>query len=141
MFEIFEMGGIGKNLPGDHERDPGARRGVHCDMHALFRADTSKDKRVTALFRQESIVRSIVRSIVDGDPVEYRVDEAWAWRADLVLCLRYAVEPGGRAGRAQRAGRVPLDRQVQCRQDRDVRRRKTLGEIDPMHMNDINIVG
>src|SRR5260370_11243163 len=102
MLEIFEMGGIGKDLPGDHERDPGARGGVHCDMHALFRADTSEDKRVTALFCQGPVAWSIVRSIVDGDPVAYRVDQAWAGRADRVLRLRYAVEPRGRAGRTHR---------------------------------------
>src|SRR5215813_9834485 len=105
MLEIFEMGRIRKNLPGDHERDPGARRRVHCDMHALFWADAPEDKGVTAFFCRGSIIRSIV----DGDPVAYRVDEAWASRADRVLRLRDAVKPGGRACRTHGAGRVPLD--------------------------------
>ncbi len=62
------MGRIRKNLPGNHERDPGTRRRVHCDVHTLFRADTSEDERVTALFREGAIV--------DGYPVAYRVDKA-----------------------------------------------------------------
>src|SRR5262249_51633553 len=68
VFEIFEMRRIRKNLPRDHQRDPGARRRVHRDMYALFRADTSEDERVMALFREGAIV--------DGYPVAYRVDKA-----------------------------------------------------------------
>src|SRR5258707_3139701 len=71
VLEIFEMGWIRKYLPGNHERDPRTRRCVHCDMHALFRADTSEDERVIALFRQVtiiwSIIWSVVPSIVDDD--------------------------------------------------------------------------
>src|SRR5262249_40547161 len=68
LFEIFEMRRIRKDLPGDHEGGAGARRRVHCDMYALFRADASEDERVTALFRE--------RAIVDAYAVAYRVDEA-----------------------------------------------------------------